>query len=120
MKTTICTSRWEGDDVTRDTIIIGNGEGKVQIDFLNENNKRFGHTALIWDLYVNERFRRKGIARELMKVALQKVKDYGYDTATLEWELSNTPYEILDWYTRLGFEEKEFGEGCALMVKTIK
>lgn len=51
-----------------------------------------------------------------MDYALKRAKDFGYDTATLEWDLVDTPREIAHWYSRLGFDEKIFGNTSAIMV----
>lgn len=111
-------SEWVGSGITRLTILTEHGEGKIQVDLL-ENDSSYGHTAFIWDLYVREDCRGRGIAKQLMGYALQRAKDYGYTTATLEWELKDTIREIAWWYSRLGFEDKEFGNGCSLMVKDL-
>lgn len=119
IKLTTAKSEWRSSGTTRLTIIANDGEGKIQVDLLNRDNKEYGRTALIWDLYVREDCRRKGIAKELMQHALKRAKEFGFTTATLEWTLEDTPREIAYWYARLGFDEKEFGEAYALMVKQL-
>lgn len=111
------TSTWKSTNVTRLTIMTDGGEGKVQVDFVD--NDEYGHTAYIWDLWVKPEHRRKGIAIQLMEYALQRARDYGYKTATLEWVLDDTPREIAHWYARLGFDEQEFSDTYALMVKQL-
>lgn len=111
-------SKWKSTDVTRLTIVEYFGRGKVQVDLLN-NDERYGHVAYIWDLYVKEEYRRQGIARDLMDEALKRAKDFGYDTAILEWDMRDTPIEIEKWYESLGFEVSEFSNGYALMKKRL-
>ena len=113
-------SEWTSTNVTRLTIVTDGGEGKVQVDLPNDKENRFGErTALIWDLYVHPDYRRRGIAKELMQYALKRAKEHGFNTATLEWELEDTPRHIAWWYGSLGFDEKEFSDSYALMVKQL-
>lgn len=112
-------SDWRSTGVTRLTIVTENGEGKVQVDLLNRDNKEYGRTAYIWDLYVHEIYRRKGIAGKLMDYALNRAREFGFETATLDWDLVDTPREIAYWYSRIGFEETEFGDRNARMVKIL-
>lgn len=111
-------STWKSTNVTRLTIMTDGGEGKVQVDFFVDNDE-YGHTAYIWDLWVKPEHRRNGIASQLMEYALQRARDYGYKTATLEWVLDDTPREIAHWYARLGFDEQEFSNTYALMVNQL-
>lgn len=119
MKLIESTSYWRSTEVTRLTIVTENGEGKIQVDLLNGDNREYGRTAYIWDLYVKEESRRKGIAGQLMDYALNRAREFGFKTATLDWELADTPREIACWYSRIGFEEKEFGNTSARMVKIL-
>jgi hypothetical protein len=38
---------------------------------------------------------------------------------TLEWDRRDSPQWVFDWYTRQGFDEREFSEGYAMMVKDM-
>jgi GNAT superfamily N-acetyltransferase len=71
--------------------------------------------ALVWNLYVDEDHRRKGLARKLMDEAHRTAKDLGAKVTALEWSLKESPYWVFEWYTRLGYDEKEIGNGYALM-----
>jgi GNAT superfamily N-acetyltransferase len=75
--------------------------------------------ALVWNLYVNEDHRRKGLARKLMDEAHKTAKHLGAKVTALEWSLKESPYWVIEWYTRLGYDEKEIGNGCALMKRPI-
>lgn len=75
--------------------------------------------ALVWNLYVDEDHRRKGLARQLMDKARKTAKHLGAKTCVLEWSLEESPHWVFDWYTRLGYDEKEFGPGCSLMKMEI-
>lgn len=119
MKIVETRSEWRSSGTTRLTIIANDGEGKIQVDLLNRDNKEYGRTAYIWDLYVKEDCRRKGIAKELMQYALKRAKEFGFTSATLEWVLEDTPREIAYWYASLGFDDKEFSDTYSLMVKQL-
>ena len=75
--------------------------------------------ALVWNLYVNEDHRRKGLARKLMDEAHQTARHLGAKITVLEWSLKESPYWVFDWYTRLGYDEKEIGNGYALMKRPL-
>ena len=75
--------------------------------------------ALVWNLYVDKEHRRKGLARELMQEAHKTAKHLGVKVTALEWSLKDSPYWVIDWYRRLGYDEKEFGPGNALMKRPI-
>ena len=75
--------------------------------------------ALVWNLYVDKPHRRKGLARQLMDEAHKTAKHLGAKVTALEWSLEESPYWVFDWYTRLGYDEKEIGNGCALMKRPL-
>lgn len=76
--------------------------------------------ALVWNLYIDEAHRCKGLARRLMDEARKTAKHLGAHTCVLEWSLRESPNWVFDWYCRLGYDEKEFGPGCSLMKLEIK
>ena len=76
--------------------------------------------ALVWNLYVDMEERGRGLARRLMDEAKKVAKHLGAHTCALEWSIEESPYWVFDWYTRLGYDEKEFGNGYALMKLEIK
>ena len=71
--------------------------------------------ALVWNLYINEDYRRKGLARRLMDEAHKTAKHLGAKTCVLEWSLDESPRWAAWWYARLGYDEKEFSDVYALM-----
>ena len=75
--------------------------------------------ALVWNLYVNEDHRSKGLARKLMDEDHKTAKHLGSKVTALEWSLKESPYWVIDWYTRLGYDEKEFGPGNSLMKRPL-
>ena len=76
--------------------------------------------ALVWNLYVDEPYRRKGLARRLMDEARKTAKHLGAHTCVLEWSLRESHNWVFDWYCRLGYDENEFGPGYSIMKLPIK
>lgn len=103
-------------DFTR--IILVEDGGSVQVELYAEEQD-WGGTAFLYGLWVGKSWRRQGVAQKLMAQAEYEVKKRGHKSITLEWKLQDTPYEILDWYERLGYYEKEFGDGYSLMRKEL-
>ena len=75
--------------------------------------------ALVWNLYVDEEHRRKGLARTLMDEANKTAKHLGAKVTALEWSLEESPYWVIEWYFRLGYDENEIGNGYALMKRPL-
>ena len=75
--------------------------------------------ALVWNLYVDEDHRRNGLARKLMDEAHKTAKHLGAKVTVLEWSLEESPHWVIEWYFRLGYDDKEFGTGYALMKRPL-
>lgn len=110
-KDNVIISMWHGDGDTAQQV------GVVELA-VYKHGKHEGE-ALVWNLYVDEGHRRKGLAQKLMDEARKKAKHLGAKTCVLEWSLEESPHWVFDWYTRLGYDEKEFGPGCSLMKMEI-
>ena len=91
--------------------------GVVELGYY-KNGEHEGE-ALVWNLYVNEEHRHKGIARWLMAKAHEIAKELGAKTTALEWSLEESPFWVFDWYCRLGYDEKEIGTGSSLMRRPL-
>jgi len=108
-KDNVIISMWYCEDTAHDPIQVGVVELAVY-----KNGEHEGE-ALVWNMYVDEDHRRKGLARRLMDEAHNTAKHLGAKATALEWSLKESPYWVIEWYTRLGYDEKEIGNGCALM-----
>lgn len=75
--------------------------------------------AYLWNLYVEPDHRRHGCAHLLLQAAEQEARRHQCHTATLEWELRESPRWVLDFYTRLGYDEREFGKDNAWLAKKL-
>lgn len=96
--------------------VIWTDGASVQIE-LYDTPQKWGKTAFIYSLWVDEYCRRQGKAAALLDEAERIVKQAGHKTAVMEWEYKNTPRAILDYYFRRGYEEIIFddkGEYCVV------
>ena len=91
--------------------------GIVEVRLFKQGEHR--GEALIWNLYVDEQHRGRGYGRALLSDALLVIEGADFHVAALEWRLKESPHWVFDWYCREGFDEKEFGNGYALMKKKI-
>lgn len=64
--------------------------------------------ALIYALWVDEPYRKQGVARKLLETAEREAKKMGCKTVCLEWDRRESEEWTLRWYERLGYNEKEF------------
>ena len=113
-KDNVIISLWKYDSVVYEA---ANQVGVVELA-VYKHGEHEGE-ALVWNLYVNEEHRRKGLARKLMDEAHKTAKHLGAKVTALEWSLKESPYWVVEWYSRLGYDEKEFGNGYALMKRPL-
>ena len=113
-KDNVIISMWKYDSIVPD---VANQVGVVELAVYK--NGEHEDEALVWNLYIDEPHRRKGLARRLMDEAREAAKHLGAHTCVLEWSLEESPHWVFDWYTRLGYDEKELGPGCSLMKMEI-
>lgn len=90
------------------------GRGMVQFEFVDGQD--YGY---IYNLYVQPNFRRKGLATALLKQAEMRIKQNGRNIAALEWERKESDRFVISWYARNGYEEKEFSNEAALLMKNL-
>ncbi len=75
--------------------------------------------ALIYSLWVDEAHRSREVAKHLMEVAEKELKYYGIETVAISWDGRDTPQWVLQWYKRLGYEEKAVGHQCSTLLKRL-
>ena len=114
-KDNVIISMWKYDSVVYEA---SSQVGVVELAF-HKNGKHEGE-ALVWNLYIDTEERGRGLARRLMDEAKKVAKHLGAHTCALEWSIEESPHWVFQWYTRLGYDEKEFGNGYALMKLQIK
>ena len=119
MKAKVYRAKWP----TCDNIVVSAWEDSVQVGIIEihifKEGPRKGE-AHLWNLHVDQEYRGEGCGRILLQNAIFIAKESGCNVATLDWDIKEAPKWVFDWYTRNGFEEREFGRDCAFMVKTLK
>ena len=74
----------------------------------------------IYNLWVDEKFRKQGTARILMETAEVEAKKLGCKSVQLEWDDKGSKPFVLEWYQRLGYRIKARNEnGRLLLVKEL-
>lgn len=61
-------------------------------------------TAFIFNLWTKPEYRCQGHATNMIAAVERAAAEHGHSAVFLDWELSNTPREIRDWYIRNGYE----------------
>lgn len=75
--------------------------------------------ALIYSLRVGERHRGCEVAKHLMEAVEKALKRYGIETVAISWDGRDSPPWVLQWYKRLGYEEKAFDYKCCTLLKRL-
>ena len=75
--------------------------------------------ALIYSLWVGERHRGCEVAKHLMEAVEKALKRYGIETVAISWDGRDSPPWVLQWYNRLGYEEKAFDYKCCTLLKRL-
>ena len=76
--------------------------------------------ALLYALWVDEPHRRQGAARLLIEAAEREAASHACRSLALEWDRREAAVWTLEWYERLGYEEKAFGNHNSLLVKQLR
>lgn len=92
--------------------------GSVQVSIPCYNSKISGKAdALIYALYVDSGYRRKGIATKLLQLAEHQIKLNGLQIAGIEFDKEESDRFVLDWYFRSGY--KPFSKRSKLLIKKL-
>ena len=75
--------------------------------------------ALIYSLWVDERHRGHEVAKHLMETVERELKRCGIATVAISWDGRDSPKWVLQWYERLGYEEKALGHQCCTLLKRL-
>lgn len=104
-------------------IVYGIHYSSVQVSIPDKNaddNRIEGKAdALIYALWVDEPYRKQGVARKLLETAEREAKKMGCKTVCLEWDRRESEEWTLRWYERLGYNEKEIWRYSSLLVKDL-
>lgn len=115
--------RKEGDQENRihiaDELLHGSVHVSIPDKDADDNRIKGKADALIYALWVDEPFRKQGVARKLLETAERQAKQMGCKSVCLEWDRREDEEWMLRWYERLGYKEKEFGRFRSLLVKDL-
>ena len=74
----------------------------------------------IYNLWVDEKYRKQGSARLLMEAAEQEAKKLWCKSVQLEWDDKGSKPFVLEWYKRIGYRVMARNEnGRLLLVKKL-
>ncbi len=112
------TQHWNDKDLVIAMEEDGFAVGQI---LLYQENKSFGGTAWILNLWIDPVVRKKGMASMILHNLEAIAKREGHKSVFFEWELKYSERWVLDWYERMGYEVKEFdGRGSyCLMEKKL-
>lgn len=94
--------------------------GSLQIEIYPDPRGEQGVRAFMYALWVDEKYRRKGIATRLIEKAESIVADERIRSVFLEWNPRDADREILEWYIRRDYYEVEFGKNGCLLKKYLQ
>ena len=77
-------------------------EEKIEIGYLTIGHEVWNKTLRIWDLYIENEYKRKGIGTLLMEKAIDKSRELGCRALILETQ--NFNYPAIQFYKKCGFE----------------
>ena len=90
---------------------------KGSVIFEKHNNPlSWGGYTYIYGLWVVEKYRKNGIARQLLDKAEEIARSLGCEDVCLEWE-NTTPKWVFEWYIKKGYEELEWNYNGSLLIK---
>lgn len=75
--------------------------------------------ALIYALWVDEPYRKQGVARKLLETAEREAKKMGCKTVCLEWDWRETPEWVRRWYNRMGYSGQRMSDNFWLLTKKL-
>lgn len=112
--------KWYWSDHILITDDIYNASVQVAVFKCQELKDEYHADALIYALYVDQPYRKRGIGKDLLKQAEQLARDSHCRVVALEWYEQETPRWTLEWYLRQGYNDTRFGRDCALLVKDLR
>lgn len=100
---------------------INHGTVQVEIPKPGEyKDKYYQHAdCAIYNLWVDEKCRKQGVARLLIETAEKEARKLGCKSVQLEYDKESEPF-VLQWYQRLGYVVTVPGKGGpVLLVKKL-
>jgi ribosomal protein S18 acetylase RimI-like enzyme len=109
---------WESSQKIIITDEINHGTVQVEIPKPGPYKDEYYQYAdcAIYNLWVDEKYRKRGTARLLMETAEREAKKLGCKLVQLEWNDKDTEVFVLEWYKRLGYHVKALNENDRLLL----
>ena len=101
---------------------VNHGTVQVEVPKPGEyKDKYYQHAdCAIYNLWVDEKYRKQGVARLLMETAEKEAKKLGCKSVQLEYDKESESF-VLQWYQRLGYVVTACGiGGHLLLVKKLR
>lgn len=105
------------DDYTMFLIVDEERHGSIMLEIPIE--PRSSADAYLYNLYVDEPYRRMGVAKQLMETAENEARNRHCKTIALEWDRDEEKRWLLNFYEQSGYVEKIFGVHKTFMVKEL-
>lgn len=105
-------------------VVDENHHGTVQVEVPKPGHYKdeyYQHAdCAIYNLFVDEKYRKQGTARLLIETAEREAKKLGCKSVQLEWDDKGSKPFVLAWYKRLGYRVMARNEnGRLLLVKEL-
>ncbi|MFW9969796.1 MAG: GNAT family N-acetyltransferase [Candidatus Odinarchaeota archaeon] len=72
-----------------------------EMGWISISPQKWNNTARLWDIEVDEEYRRNGVGKQLLKFAVSKAKEWNCRAIVLECQSSNFP--AISFYLKNGF-----------------
>lgn len=114
---------WESSQ--KIVVVDENHHGTVQVEVpksgpYKDEYYQYADCA-IYNLWVDEKYRKQGTARLLIETAEREAKKLGCKSVQLEWDDKGSKLFVLEWYKRLGYHVKaRNGNDRLLLVKVLQ
>lgn len=109
---------WESSQ--KIVVVDENHHGTVQVEVPKPGpykDEYYQHAdCAIYNLWVDEKYRKQGTARLLMETAEKEAKKLCCEWVQLEWNDKDTELFVLAWYKRLGYHVKALSEDDRLLL----
>ena len=105
-------------------VVDENHHGTVQVEVPKPGEYKDEYyqyaDCAIYNLWVDKKYRKHGVARLLMEVAEHESQKLGCKSVQLEWDDKGSKPFVLAWYKRLGYHVMARNEnGRLLLVKEL-
>lgn len=94
--------------------------GSVILEIPKDKSGIGGADAWLYSLWVSKAYRKNRVAKSLMECVEGYARSTGVKSIGLSWDVREAKRWTLQWYMRLGYEEKMFGKHKSLLIKELK